>query len=63
MQRLVVAFLLVAVVVALGFALISVFRRASTAPGDAVSTVSPMQRISFFLLSALIVYVAVAGAN
>ncbi|NND41823.1 MAG: hypothetical protein HKO04_07075 [Silicimonas sp.] len=65
MQRLVLAVVLVAVAAAAVGFVISRVSRAFDGPDEngAVETRNPMQKISFFLLLCLILYVAMSGAS
>ena len=62
MPRLFVVLLFFVVILALGYALISAARRLGAEADSILSTGSYMQRISFFLLAALMIYVAFVGA-
>ncbi|NNL35396.1 MAG: hypothetical protein HKP29_09200 [Silicimonas sp.] len=65
MQRLVLAVVLVAVAAAAVGFVISRVARAFDGPDEnrAVEARNPMQKISFFLLLCLILYVAMSGAS
>ena len=65
MQRLVLAIVLVAVAAAVVGFIISRLAKAFDGPGDSgdAAARNPMQKISFFLLLCLIIYVAMSGAS
>lgn len=65
MQRFVLAFVIVAAAAAAVGIVISRVARAFDASGasEAAAARTPMQKVSFFLLLCLIVYVAMSGAS
>ncbi|MEM9708416.1 MAG: hypothetical protein AAF871_06440 [Pseudomonadota bacterium] len=62
MQRLALAILLVAALVGLAAVVFGAMRRATGGPG-LDEGVSPMQRVAYFVLIALILYVSIAGSG
>lgn len=63
MQRVFIAIVLFLFVMVVGQMLVALLRRTNFAGLAAELTVAPMRRISFFLLAALILYVAFVGAS